>query len=77
MNLGDDADTTGAVCGQLAGAYFGVDGIRPEWLEGLAKRDWIRGIIAAAGIMAAPGLIVKGELIVTREAGRRGGRDDQ
>jgi ADP-ribosyl-[dinitrogen reductase] hydrolase len=23
VNLGDDADTTGAVCGQFAGAYFG------------------------------------------------------
>ena len=27
MNLGDDADTTGAVCGQLAGAYWGETGI--------------------------------------------------
>lgn len=41
VNLGDDADTTGAVCGQLAGAYFGTDGMPPEWLAQLAKRDWI------------------------------------
>lgn len=41
VNLGDDADTTGAVCGQLAGAYFGTDGMPPEWLARLAKRDWI------------------------------------
>jgi hypothetical protein len=34
VNLGDDADTTGAVCGQLAGAYWGVAGIPPEWLAG-------------------------------------------
>ena len=27
VNLGDDADTTGAVCGQLAGAYWGEPGI--------------------------------------------------
>jgi ADP-ribosyl-[dinitrogen reductase] hydrolase len=27
VNLGDDADTTGAVCGQLAGAYWGESGI--------------------------------------------------
>jgi ADP-ribosyl-[dinitrogen reductase] hydrolase len=39
VNLGDDADTTGAVCGQLAGAYWGESGIPQEWLEGLAKRD--------------------------------------
>jgi ADP-ribosylglycohydrolase len=41
VNLGDDADTTGAVCGQLAGAYWGESGIPGEWLEGLAQRDMI------------------------------------
>ncbi len=30
-NLGDDADTTAAICGQLAGAYYGVDGIPASW----------------------------------------------
>ena len=30
-NLGDDADTTGAIYGQLAGAYYGVDGIPERW----------------------------------------------
>lgn len=39
VNLGDDADTTGAVYGQLAGAYYGVDGIPEEWLQILAKRE--------------------------------------
>ena len=39
VNLGNDADTTGAVCGQLAGACWGEDGIPGEWLEGLAERD--------------------------------------
>lgn len=37
-NLGDDADTTAAVCGQVAGAFYGVQGIRPTWLEKLAMR---------------------------------------
>jgi ADP-ribosylglycohydrolase len=41
VNLGDDADTTGAVCGQLAGAYWGESGIPEEWREGLARRDMI------------------------------------
>ena len=27
VNLGDDADTTGAIYGQLAGAYYGSDAI--------------------------------------------------
>lgn len=41
VNLGDDADTTGAVCGQLAGAYWGESGIPSEWLTGLARRDML------------------------------------
>jgi ADP-ribosylglycohydrolase len=49
VNLGDDADTTGAVCGQLAGAHFGVEGIPGEWLEGLAQRKWIEDAIARLG----------------------------
>jgi ADP-ribosylglycohydrolase len=40
-NLGDDADTTAAVYGQLAGAYYGKSGIPREWLERLADREKI------------------------------------
>ncbi len=40
-NLGDDADTTAAVCGQLAGAYYGRAGIPPTWLDRLALRNEI------------------------------------
>lgn len=32
-NLGDDADTTAAVCGQIAGAFHGVDAIPAAWRE--------------------------------------------
>jgi ADP-ribosylglycohydrolase len=39
VNLGHDADTTGAVCGQLAGAYWGENGIPEEWRTGLAQYD--------------------------------------
>jgi ADP-ribosyl-[dinitrogen reductase] hydrolase len=35
-NLGDDADTTAAVCGQLAGAYYGVEVIPARWRERIA-----------------------------------------
>ena len=31
VNLGNDSDTTGAVYGQLAGAYYGEDAIPAEW----------------------------------------------
>ncbi len=34
-NLGHDADTTAAICGQLAGAYYGADGIPAKWRERL------------------------------------------
>ncbi len=36
VNLGDDADTTVAIYGQLAGAYYGADSIPAEWRERLA-----------------------------------------
>ena len=41
VNLGEDADTTGAVYGQLAGAYYGADGIPAEWRAKLAMRELI------------------------------------
>jgi ADP-ribosylglycohydrolase len=44
VNLGDDADTTAAVYGQLAGAYYGVQGIPQDWLDKLAKRELIQGL---------------------------------
>jgi ADP-ribosyl-[dinitrogen reductase] hydrolase len=43
-NLGDDADTTAAVCGQVAGAFFGEAGIPPRWLERLVMRGFIAGL---------------------------------
>jgi ADP-ribosyl-[dinitrogen reductase] hydrolase len=41
VNLGDDADTTGAIFGQLAGAYYGEDGIPQGWRDKLARRPLI------------------------------------
>ena len=46
VNLGDDADTTGAVCGQLAGAYWGESGISESLRSGLARMDMIEGALA-------------------------------
>ena len=43
-NLGDDADTTAAVCGQVAGAFYGEPAIPPRWLERLTMADDIRGL---------------------------------
>ena len=41
VNLGDDADTVGAVTGQLAGAYFGLDKIDDIFLNKLFNRELI------------------------------------
>lgn len=57
VNLGDDADTVGAVTGQLAGAIWGASGIPARWIEPLAWKDRLLEI--------AQGLLV-------RSAARRG-----
>jgi ADP-ribosyl-[dinitrogen reductase] hydrolase len=46
-NLGDDADTTAAVCGQLAGAFYGIGGIPRRWLGRLAGRGMIEQMAIA------------------------------
>lgn len=53
VNLGDDADTTGAIFGQLAGAHYGVDGIPERWRAVLALGDRILGL--AAGLLSLAG----------------------
>ncbi|WP_339273942.1 ADP-ribosylglycohydrolase family protein [Paenibacillus sp. FSL W8-0426] len=45
VNLGDDADTTGAVYGQIAGAYYGLEGIPQRWREQLAMKDTLHDLI--------------------------------
>lgn len=43
-NLGDDADTTAAVVGQLAGAFYGVAGIPAAWLARVHRGDEIAAL---------------------------------
>jgi ADP-ribosyl-[dinitrogen reductase] hydrolase len=43
-NLGDDADTTAAICGQIAGAYYGIESIPADWLTKLALRKSIESL---------------------------------
>ncbi len=38
VNRGGDADTTGAIAGMIAGAYYGLQGIPPEWITTLDSR---------------------------------------
>lgn len=43
-NLGDDADTTAAICGQMAGAFYGVNGIPAGWRAALVMREDIETV---------------------------------
>jgi ADP-ribosyl-[dinitrogen reductase] hydrolase len=38
VNQGGDADTTGAIAGMLAGAYYGMDAIPNRWLKKMDKK---------------------------------------
>jgi ADP-ribosyl-[dinitrogen reductase] hydrolase len=42
VNLGDDADTTGAITGQLAGAMYGIEGVPFAWRERLHMLEEIK-----------------------------------
>ncbi len=44
VNLGDDADTVGAVCGQFAGAYWGYSCIPEKWLKKIARFGLIENV---------------------------------
>jgi ADP-ribosylglycohydrolase/protein-tyrosine phosphatase len=54
-NLGDDADTTAAIAGQLAGALYGVDAIPAKWRAAIVMRDRIEeladGLLRLAGAL--------------------------
>lgn len=41
VNLGDDSDTVGAVTGGLAGAYYHLEAIPKEWIDVIAKKDYL------------------------------------
>jgi ADP-ribosyl-[dinitrogen reductase] hydrolase len=43
-NLGDDADTTAAVCGQIAGAFYGEEGIPQAWRSRVFMSQEIRAL---------------------------------
>lgn len=44
VNLGDDADTVGAITGQLAGACYGMDGIPKQWIDRLGNLELVDGV---------------------------------
>ena len=54
-NLGEDADTTAAITGQLAGALYGASGIPQDWLDKLAWRERIEQVAGALFDKSQPG----------------------
>ena len=44
VNLGGDTDTTGAIAGQIAGAYYGIGGIPSGWVQKLTGREMLKSI---------------------------------
>ena len=46
VGFGDDADTTGAVSGALAGAYYGAGAIPARWLDLLQSRAELQDLAA-------------------------------
>jgi ADP-ribosyl-[dinitrogen reductase] hydrolase len=52
VNLGDDADTTGAVYGQLAGAFYGADAIPQRWRDLASQRSLIVALADALLVQA-------------------------
>ena len=41
VNLGDDADTTAAVVGGLAGIHYGFAAIPEKWISSLQKKEYV------------------------------------
>jgi len=44
VNLGEDTDTVAAVAGGLAGVYYGIGAIPAEWVERIARLEYISGL---------------------------------
>lgn len=44
VNLGDDADTTAAICGQVAGAFYGDENIPIEWRVSVYRSLFIQNL---------------------------------
>lgn len=54
-NLGQDADTTSAIAGQIAGAFYGESGIPANWLRKLTMQQEI-GEMATQLVLTSPTL---------------------
>jgi ADP-ribosyl-[dinitrogen reductase] hydrolase len=64
VNLGGDTDTSGAILGALAGAYYGADAIPKRWLDDLQNREGIELRALALAERSAAGLQIP-DLVAT------------
>ena len=66
VNLGEDADTTGAITGGLAALLYGFEAIPAEWIARLKKPELFAGVISQYQIKLTRGNIVNfaGDAIV-------------
>ena len=55
-NLGDDADTTAAIVGQVAGAYYGASAIPRRWRTVLTMAEEIEDLAVKLYLRAQPSL---------------------
>ena len=67
VNLGGDADSTGAILGALAGAHYGLDAIPVRWLEGLQNREGVDARALALTHRSADGIEIP-DLVATEQA---------
>lgn len=49
VNFCGDADTTGSICAQLAGALYGFDAIEPHWVVEMNR--WADGEIELRAVL--------------------------
>ena len=45
VNLGRDTDTVTAICGGIAGIYYGYENIPEEWIDSIIKKDKILALL--------------------------------
>jgi ADP-ribosyl-[dinitrogen reductase] hydrolase len=67
VNLGGDADSTGAILGALAGAHYGAEAIPARWLEGLQNREGVEARALALAHRSTRGITIP-DLVATEQA---------